>query len=434
MDVTKNLGIKCTNNSKTKNKILKFSKSSYINNNTNRIGFPLTNKNIICLKRTNKYKNSGIMIFTKLNLIDMDNKEQIRKIGKENFPEVIIDYSKNPYGKMIINLNFNETLSKERKKIEKNSRPYSNNIMILFFDSISRSTSIRQLKKTLKFFENFIHYKGNFNIKYPLENYHSFQFFKYHAFKGNTFGNYKKLFYWKKSRITKYLKQKGYVTAFSNDICARDSCYIPYDISNDEICDHELILCDPNMKSINSMFKRCLYDKINCDYQYEYGFQFWTKYRKNRKFLLIINNDGHEGTLEVIKYDDDIIFNFLNSLYNKNLLKDTTIILLSDHGCPMPSIYYYSQFFYIDKFLPMCYFFIYDKKNVSYDNQYKYIYKNQQNLITAYDIYNTIVYLIFGEDYLKEKIINSFGKNLFSKISKKRTPFNYSNMPYYICT
>ena len=37
-------------------------------------------------------------------------------------------------------------------------------------------------------------YKGNFNEKYPEENYHSFEFFKYHAFKGYTTVNYPLLF------------------------------------------------------------------------------------------------------------------------------------------------------------------------------------------------------------------------------------------------
>ena len=59
---------------------------------------------------------------------------------------------------------------------------------------------------------------------------------------------------------------------------------------------------------------------------------------------MIVNNDGHEGTLEVIKYDDNIVFHFLNTLYNGNLLEDTTILLLSDHGCQMPSIYYFNDF------------------------------------------------------------------------------------------
>ena len=73
-----------------------------------------------------------------------------------------------------------------------------------------------------------------------------------------------------------------------------------YKIRKEELCDHEFLICDPNKKHISSMTKRCLYEKMNIDYQYEYGLQFWRLYKDNRKFLMIINNDGHEGTLEVI--------------------------------------------------------------------------------------------------------------------------------------
>ena len=62
----------------------------------------------------------------------------------------------------------------------------SNNVLIIYIDSVSRQNSIRELKKTLEFFEKFIHYKGGLNEKYPNENYHSFEFFKYHAFEGFT--------------------------------------------------------------------------------------------------------------------------------------------------------------------------------------------------------------------------------------------------------
>ena len=258
-------------------------------------------------------------------------------------------------------------------------------------------------------------YKGKFNNKYPSENFHSFQFFK-------------------------YLKENGYITAFSNDMCLRDSCWMPHDMSKEEICDHELILCYPNMKSTNSMIKKCLYNKVNAGHQYEYGFQFWTKCIRGGEFLLIVNNDGHEGTLEILKYDDDIIFNFLNNLYNENFLKETTILLLSDHGCPMPSVYYFNSFFRLDKNLPMLYILTYDQKNVSYTKQYKNIYENQQKFITAYDIYNTILYLIYGKDYFKKydknfKIIpkSKLGEQLFSRINPKRTPYYYKNMPTKTC-
>ena len=59
----------------------------------------------------------------------MDNKTQLKK-AKANIPEIITDFSKNKFGELIINVNYNNTLSNERKKLERNTKPYSDNIMI----------------------------------------------------------------------------------------------------------------------------------------------------------------------------------------------------------------------------------------------------------------------------------------------------------------
>ena len=423
---------------------MKFSDSKYINNNTKRFGYPLTNKDPMCLNRPNKKRS--IRIYVKKNLIDMDNKEILDKI-KANTPEIIADFSKNKFGELKINVNYNDTLSKERKKLEKYSKPYSENILILYFDSISRSNGLRHLKKTLKFIEKFMSYKGYSNKLFPKEKYHAFQFLKYHSFKLYTRANYPKMFYGcnkgeNMTRITKHLKKNGYVTAFSIDMCHLDSCYLPHDMSEEEISDHEYLICDPNRRDISYMIKRCLYDKINIAHQLEYGNQFWRKYKNNRKFLLIVSNDGHEGTLEVIKYDDEYSYKFLNDLFNQNLLKDSTVMIMSDHGCPVPSIYYFSDFFHIEFNLPMLYILSYDKQNLTYEEQFKFLYQNQQKFITGYDIYNTIGHLIFWDSYKKiENKENSkidtpktkFGTSIFNEIDPKRTPSKYKGMRTNIC-
>lgn len=151
----------------------------------------------------------------------------------------------------------------------------------------------------------------------------------------------------------------------------------------------------------------------------------------------MLTNDGHEGTLQTIKYNDEIIFSFLNNLYKDNLLKDSSIFLLSDHGVGMPSLYYLYDFYKIEYSFPMFYIIINDRKNKSYIEQYKYIHKNQQTFITSFDIYNTIGHLIYGDNYLfiKNKTIYNdtpksiFGTSLFLEIDQKtRSPRKYFNM------
>ena len=448
-DFTKIKGIKCKNRKIDAKQIYLYkSTSPFITKKTERIGFPITNKDPICLLDS---KDDFLMekFFFK-NLIDYDNKTQlINKTNENKKPEIILDFSKNPYGEIIINLNYNETLSINRKKLENNSIPYSNNIIIIYIDSVSRSNSIRQLKKTLNFFEKFISYKGGFNQKYPKEIYHSFQFFKYHSFKDHTRGNYPRLIYGNyrnfnnSFRITKYLKENGYITSYANDVCQRDNSRIFHNLTFNEIDDHQFLLCDPTRQNFNKNTIKCLYGKTNTDYLFEYSRQFWIKYIKNRKFSLIVVNDAHEGTLETLKYLDNIIYNFLNSLFNENYLKETSIFLLSDHGVGMPSIYYFYNFYQYEMQLPMLYLIINDRNNKTYEEQYLHLSHNQQTFITAFDIYNTIINIIYGDKYLLLKEKDKFnhsqrskdGESLFLKLDQKKRSSNiYFNMYKYACT
>ena len=442
-DITKWQRVKCKKrNGNEKKKLLEYSKSSYINNDTKRIGFPITNKNSIYFQAFGFEEN------VQKNLVDMDNEKLIKKIFGDNIPEVEVDFSKNKDGEMIIHLNYNRTLSKIKKKLEKKTTPYANNILLLYIDSLSRGNSLRKLKKTTKFFENFMPYKGEHNPKYLKENYHSFQFLKYHSFEGCTVGNYPRIFYGKKKeeankiRITKYLNENGYVTGYANDYCYYDNTPSYHEISQIEAYDHQMTLCDPNCGHYCSMTIRCLYGKANYEHLYNYGNQFWREYKNNRKYLQIVSNDAHENTLEPVKYMDDTIFNFLKDLYKDNLLKDTTILLISDHGAALPSFYHLSDFYSLEFSLPMFFIIINDRNHKTYEEQYKYIYQNQQTFITGYDIYDTILHLIYGDYYysIKNNSEDKFspksnlGKSLFTKIDQKsRSPKIYEEMDKKVC-
>jgi len=355
-------------------------------------------------------------------------------------PEVEIDFTNIDSPKLNINLHYNKTLSEERKLLEKNSEPFSNNVLILYFDSLSRANAFRQLKKTTKFFEKFMKYKVDFNHKNSSENFHSFQFFKYHSFYGYTSVNYLFLFYGKnntdinKTLITKFFKENGFITSAANDYCFIDNTRTYHNFTIEEIYDHILALCDANSPHYNLFTIRCLYGRHNIEYLFEYTNQFWKKYKNNRKYSIIISNLGHEGTLSVIKHTDEIILNFVQNLYNQDFLIDTTVFLLSDHGVAMPSIYFVNNFYWYEYDLPVLLMKINDRKNITYEKQYKTIFENQQTFITAFDIYNTLGNLLYGKKYdvvenSTQNIItlkSSYGKSLFSKINpKQRYPMKY---------
>ena len=316
-DITKIKNIRCENIQKNgRKKYLKNLKSPYLNQSFNILGYPLTNKDPICFVDYIKNKQH-IKEYFYQNIVDMENKEILDKYFKYKIPEIKVNFANNSRGEMIINLHYNNSLSKERKKKEINSKPYSRNIMVIYIDSVSRANSIRQLKKTLKFFEKFMSYKGDYNKKFPSHNFHSFQFFKYHSFEYYTGGNYFKLYYGRTYGennvvlITKYLKENGYITSYATDQCLKENIVTHHNFTKEEAYDHQFLICDPNVVHYNIYTIKCLYGKIMAAHLFEYGNQFWRKYKNNRKYLNIIFNDGHEGTLEALKYSDDIIYNFL---------------------------------------------------------------------------------------------------------------------------
>ena len=420
--------------------LLEKSQSDFVNHKTKRIGYPLTNKCPVCSLDYLFNTDHPLRNYFFKNLVDMDNKEILEKYYKNIMPEIVIDFSNNSYGDMKINVNFNKTLSEERKLLENKTLPYSENILILFIDSVSRVNSIRKFKKTLNFFEKFMSYEGGFNDKYITENYHSFQLFKFYSFEQQTSVNWPFLFYGQKKEVenkilmTKYFKENGYVTSNVNDFCDKENTRTYHNLTEQEIYDHQFINCDPNQAGISSVTMRCLYGKPDIQHFLEYTEQFWRKYSNNRKFSTVITNHGHEGSLNVVKYIDESIFNFLNTLFNDNLLKDSTVIFFSDHGAVLPSVYYLFDFYTIEKALPMFYILVNDRKNISYEKQYNHIYNNQQKFVTAFDIYNTLGHLLYGKEYdniqnktiLKDTFKSEYGISLFNKINgKERSPEKY---------
>ena len=413
----------CSNRKEEEKTNLKLiSNSKYINENTKRIGFPITthrNNFILNIQKNSKNLYDEIM----KNLVDMDNKEQLDELGEKEKPEVVLDYTNNEYGDINININYDDELSKERKKLEEKTNPLYENIIFIFFDAISRNHFSRVYKKTSEFIEKFFKYEGANNEKDNSQKYHGFQFFKQHSFKDFTLGNnlpmfYGKPYYYKTTEsITGELKDNGFVTCNVNGICNKEAFYYDWQLKenmerNYIEFDHEMFAlnCDPNIFDVinphsiglgeSSVFRRCLYGKENVEYLFEYGIKFLEAYNNNRKYLRFSIQNGHELTGQVSKYVDKYLYDFLNYIFENNFLKNTTLILSSDHGLNILVLYklFQSQDQDIELNNPLLIIILSDKKDKSYEEQYQNIYKNQQTFITTYDVYHTLKHIINGDD------------------------------------
>ena len=411
-----------------------------------RIGYPITigDKEEI-VGRPAMYSDT-LLEFVSNNLINMDNGNLSSFIGKKK-PEVILDYTKDPYGKLIIEINYNETLSNSRKKKEINND--SNNILFIFLDNLSRVHFYRQYKKVSQFLKKFLRYEG-YSSQNTNQIYHGFEFMKYHKFQGATIYNAIPMFsgvdFSFSSRmvsIVKDLKHLGYITCNVQDICHKELMSINGAPNYTYIeFDHEYAAtnCDPNVYKYgfglfdgeNSMLRKCLYGKESFEYSLEYGRKFWEAYQYNKKFLRIVNTYAHEYSGVKSRYTDDLLYNFLNGLYSDNLLENTTVFIAGDHGFALMGIYKLlnSSDWEIEISFPIFILIIPDKKNSTYNEQYKEILENQQTLITPFDIFFTLRHIIYGNNY-KENLHyqqRNKGESLFKYINpKNRTCKRYIN-------
>ena len=380
------------------------------------------------------------------------------KLIEEKNPEIMLLKQKEKY-EIKIDLKFKEELSFNRNKILNEENPDNlitankNNILFLYIDALSRPHFFRKMKYLTKFLSKF-----NKNSSYEV-----FQFMKYQSFKNDYYASgIQTIFYESNPKINRIkpnnshilslLKQKGYITAQSANYCFKEFYPVERELNyfkktNIEEYDHENIamFCDPFFLRIgdNPCIKKCLYGKNSFEYVLDYGYQFWTKYQENKKFLRLSFFEGNEKTGEVIKYLDYYLYKFLDNLYQNDLLNNTFIFLVSGQGNSYNDLYnsinYLDYDFFIEKYLGT-FFILLDKKglNLTKDDLIN-IKNNQQNMVTAYDIHYTLKNIVQNKFYsdtkeVKEDNDENLGKSLFGFInSKERGCFKYKQIGIGVC-
>ena len=409
--------------------------------NTTRFGFPITTKVKFSLRTQNDIKHFNERVSK--NILDMDKYDKLKV--KEDKPEVVLDFSKDKNGEIKINIEKNEILSKERKKLGEENKSKFDNILFIFIDSLSREHFQRKMKKTKRFIEQFMKKENDMEYK-------SYQFMKYTTFDAFTQMSAQPMFYGEKmdpetsngTFIIKYMKKRGYITGQSINLCSRElfvtmnNCLNKVEFSD---FDHENVamFCDANYYNRDnpypllqggfSVLRRCLYGKDSFQYVLEYGQKFWETYKDNKKFLRLGFIDAHERTQEVIKYLDEPLFNFLNYLFKNKLLENTAIFFVSDHGNGMYGLYRDIQAddFLFERTLAFWFIILHNFKN---EEEIKNLEENQQTLLTPYDIFDTMSDIIFNEENMDVHTRLDFGKSVFRKIdAKNRNCMKYTEWP-----
>ena len=397
-------------------------------------------------------EETNVLNYPKTTLMNLYSEEDESSLDKKVINNIIGSEEKdyinsevflvrnNSRASIEMNINKNTSLESERKSLSYADAKIKN-IIVLYFDSLSRAQFHRKLSDFSSFISDISDLTNN--------NYDSFEFFKYHTFGTEGFNPTSLSMFFGKNILSpeknvhmiSHLKNNGYITAQSANICSQNlNKNINYNIINDKF-DYENIamFCDPlynlantknyNIKGINSSIKRCLYGKNSYEYVLNYGKIFWNTYPDNNKFLLLGFFDGSEKSGQVVKYMDNSLSDFLLNLINKKQFHKTALFIVSSTGELKMGVFNKidSEYFY-EKNLGSFFIVLHraGMKQDIIDN----LKSNQQSFVTAYDIYDSILsiaYNCFEDECWKNiKNISKNGKSVFGVIdSKKRNCYNY---------
>jgi hypothetical protein len=422
-DVSRILNENCNNfRGGEKAELLKYLSPRF--NLTQNFGYPITTKYTwLNQSHFDRFFNNVMA-----DMIDLD-KIDYSKIDDDLKPEVVLKFDPlTEMGKIDIKINRNEILAKERNDIYNTllpkDKPKYNNILFLYIDAISRPEFIRAMKNTEKYLSKY--FNSSEKSFYQMMKYHNFIFFTQQNVNPMFFGE--SMFNSNGTSILKHIKKKGFITGHSNNICTRQL----YDIEDNytenieyDNFDHENIamMCDPNFYNPENRFtpymgpysirRRCLYGRDTFEYILEYGEKFWKTYSKEHKFLRLSFQDAHEGTLEVVKYLDVKLAEFLEKFDRKGYLKDTAVFLVSDHGNNMVGIYNIFQFedYVLEKTLGTWFMLLPKKKEIDE----KFLEINQQRLVSPYDIHDTLLDM-FGY-HQNNTIFSRKGQSIYKEVN-----------------
>ena len=444
-DKNSNLNNNCTNKNLNKKKFVKELTSKYenskISENTNIFGYPFTNN--LDFYYNDLYNDEKVVTPRFQYRV---NKEIFdASLVSTNKPEAVLDYSDNKNPKLKINLQYNQKLANERKEKESKESLFKN-VFVVYLSGVSQFYFKNVLPKLSSFIKRFSNNNLDNNNKMT---FNSYQFSRYHSFNNDSFSNYFLMFYDSsinsikniKSDLNynenininshlKYFQENGYITGQSSDSC-KD---FDHQFKNQKnFWDHEnlAISCDVNYLISIKKNNYCLYGNPFYSYHINYALQFWEKYKDNKKFFRLNFNKVNEKYGFLLSYLDEPLNDLFVKLSFNGLLDNTAIFFVSEFGGG-PEQILYNFGIHNEKEINLkfgSFILLLNKNSNLIEEEKKYVYNNQNKIITPFDIYASLVNIPLGNQINKMELFldeKGKGESVFKNIDG-----NERNSEYY---
>ena len=156
-------------------------------------------------------------------------------------------------------------------------------------------------------------------------------------------------------------------------------------------------------------------------YHINYAMQFWEKYKDNKKYFRLNFNSVSEKEGSLLSYLDEPLYDLFLKLSFNGLLDDTAIFFLSEYGSGQEKILY-DLGIRNEKEINMkfgSFILLLNKKNNLTEDQRKFVYNNQNKLMTPFDIYASLVNIPLGNEIKDVKLFldeKNKGESVFKAI------------------
>uniref|UniRef100_A0A1A9X438 DUF229 domain-containing protein n=1 Tax=Glossina brevipalpis TaxID=37001 RepID=A0A1A9X438_9MUSC len=215
-------------------------------------------------------------------------------------------------------------------------------------------------------------------------------------------------------------KQQGYVTSFNED--APHIGTFTYRLNGFKKQPVHHYLRTFYLESNNILFSKdyCISHQPNHLVMMDYTKNFMIKYSDTPRFVFSFHASLSHGSINLIQAADDDMVTWLEKLKQKQLLENTILIFMSDHGNRFQEVRNTLQGKQEER-LPFFSFAFPDSFKKRFPREYANFVKNSERLTTPFDIHATLAHILELQS-MKESSTSSFDESFYDDFLKSKKP------------